>query len=122
MGSLCLSLFVVFINSSLICDTIAAFRKFVLALYGVPITPVSESLAIIELSSHSSAESASDSGIWGLDDRVGKRKRAHLPDATSSGISTASSSIAVKTAGTKVNKGHLQLTKCYFLVTYLVPR
>lgn len=60
--------------------------------------PMSESLAIIELSSQSSGEGKSESGTRGLDDDVDIRKGAILPETSSSGSSTDSSSMAAFTA------------------------
>ena len=66
--------------------------------HGEPASPISESLAIIELSSHSSGEGTSDSGAPELDGDWDIRKKSCLPEASSSGTSADSSSMAALTA------------------------
>lgn len=102
-------------------QSIAAFRNFVLALHGVPTIPISESLAIIELSSHSSAERASDSDIWELDDRVGKKGKGQtyrkllLRGSQLPYLQSLSKPLGLKLIRDIINY-------MLFLVTYLVPR
>jgi hypothetical protein len=83
--------------------------------YGVPVIPASESLAIIELSSHSSKDEQSSESIvkekgeeleskrgdaW--DKCLGEEGGSDVPVANSSGISTESSSRAERTANYQI--------------------
>ena len=68
--------------------------------HGEPASPISESLAIIELSSHSSGEDISETGFPGLgDEGEGQKENRYVPpDTRSSGKSADNSSTASLTA------------------------
>lgn len=69
-----------------------------LTAHGDPARPMSESLAITELSSHSSGEGKSDAETQALDVEQTGGNGVILPETNSSGKSTESSSMAEVTA------------------------